>query len=313
MAIPGGFVLQPRRLDESEVMREPPVTRELWLYILRRVNWRDSRKFKRGQGLFRYSEIQDDLCWYVGYRKKTYSKTQIMKSLRKLYEKNMIDKTKTTRGVVVTVLNYSFYQDPNNYEGYHEDNKETTRRPQCSDTILEEREEREEEEERSTRSQSDPPGTDAVTLPLASNNGVPAQKIAELWNTKRSENASILPQVAKISPKTQRYRHLKARWNENPDLSAWEVVFDKATKSDFLNGRVKAFMASFDWVVKSSDNFTKVLEGNYDNKKDNASSATGMTLEQFKEEFNLEIDTQDELEYWINRGTLRPDQRGRLQ
>ncbi len=137
MTIPGGYILQPRKVDESQIMHEPPCTRELWFYILRKVNHADSDipEIKRGQGFFRYADIMDDLCWYVGYRKQTYSKTQIAKSLRRLREGNMVATAKTTRGVLVTVLNYDFYQDPKNYEGNSEGNTKATRRQQCDNTI----------------------------------------------------------------------------------------------------------------------------------------------------------------------------------
>jgi hypothetical protein len=94
-----------------------PVCRELWLYLLRKVNHKDGRKLKRGQGFFTYQDIIEDLCWYSGYRKNTYKKYQISKALRKLNESNMTATTKATRGVIVTICNYGFYQDAKNYEG----------------------------------------------------------------------------------------------------------------------------------------------------------------------------------------------------
>jgi len=120
-------------------MHEPPCTREIWFYILRKVNFKDSATLKRGQGFFRYSDIMKDLCWYVGYREQTYSKTQIAKSLRRLREGNAIETTKTTRGVLITVLNYSVYQNPQSYEGNNEGNTKETRRQQCDNTITKER------------------------------------------------------------------------------------------------------------------------------------------------------------------------------
>lgn len=129
--------MQPRKIDESQIMHEPPCTRELWFYLLRKVNHADNAtlEIKRGQGFFRYSDIIGDLCWYVGYRKESYSKTQIAKSLRRLRERNMIATAKTTRGVLVTVLKYSIYQDPKSYEGNNEDSTKETRRQQCDNTI----------------------------------------------------------------------------------------------------------------------------------------------------------------------------------
>jgi hypothetical protein len=93
-------------------------------------------------------------------------------------------------------------------------------------------------------------------------------------------------------------------------MDVWMTVFDKATRSDFLNGRIKKFAASFDWLIKSKDNFMKTLEGNYCDKSQG--QASGMTLEQFKAEYNMDITTSGDLEYWINKGTIRADQRARL-
>jgi hypothetical protein len=135
LKIPGGYILQPRKIDESQIMHEAPCTREVWFYILRKVNHTDNVNIQRGQGFFRYADIMDDLCWYAGYCKKTYSKTQVAKSLRRLREGSMIATTKTTRGVLISVLNYSFYQDPENYEGNNEGNTKATRRQQGDPTI----------------------------------------------------------------------------------------------------------------------------------------------------------------------------------
>jgi len=132
--IPGGYILQPRKLDESEIIHDPPVVREVWLYVLRKVNHKASGQYKRGQGFFSLSIIADDLHWYVGYRKMKYSKPQLTKSLRRLCERNMMATMKATRGVIVTILNYDYYQDPKNYEGNGEEIAKKTRRKSVGST-----------------------------------------------------------------------------------------------------------------------------------------------------------------------------------
>lgn len=128
MAIYGGYILQPRCIDDSDIMHEPPVVREVWFYLLRRVNHTDNGKFERGTNFFRFKEIQEALHWYVGYRKKTYSKPQLTKAIRRLRERNMIETMKATRGLRVSILNYNYYQDPKNYESNGEGNTKETRR-----------------------------------------------------------------------------------------------------------------------------------------------------------------------------------------
>lgn len=117
MKIAGGYILQPRCFGESEAAHLPPATREIWFYLLRSVNHKDNGKHKRGQGHFVFEDIQRDLSWDVGFIRKVYSKVEISKALRRLRERNMVDVTKATRGVYITICKYEYYQDPKNYEG----------------------------------------------------------------------------------------------------------------------------------------------------------------------------------------------------
>lgn len=126
--IKGGYILQPRIIDESDLIHESPVVRETWLYLLRNVAHKDTDKFKRGSGFFQLDDIANGLHWFVGYRKMKYSKPQLTKSLRRLCESNMIETTKATRGLFVTICKYDYYQNPKNYEGNDEGNTKETRR-----------------------------------------------------------------------------------------------------------------------------------------------------------------------------------------
>jgi hypothetical protein len=128
--IKGGYILQPRKVDESEVIHDPPIVREIWFYLLRKVNHKNHKNLKRGQGIFNFNEIADDLHWFVGYRKMKYSKPQITKTLRRLCERNMIATMKATRGIIVTINNYSYYQNPENYESNGEEITKEMRRQQ---------------------------------------------------------------------------------------------------------------------------------------------------------------------------------------
>lgn len=126
--IPGGYVLQPRKLDHSEASKLSPVTRELWSYLIRNVNYKDNAGYRRGQGFINLGNVQNELSWYVGYRKSTYSKSQLTKALRRLRELGMIATMKTSRGVIATVLNYDLYQNPRNYEGNTEGSMKAQRK-----------------------------------------------------------------------------------------------------------------------------------------------------------------------------------------
>ena len=67
--IKGGYILQPRCIQEGSMAHNPPVDRELWQYFLRSVNYYKHDLMPRGSGFFRLEDIQEDLSWKVGFRK----------------------------------------------------------------------------------------------------------------------------------------------------------------------------------------------------------------------------------------------------
>ena len=134
--IKGGYILQPRKIDESLISTCPPHVREIWLYLLRKANHEDSKKkLQRGQLLVEYSQIISDLSWKVGYRTESYKKHHCETAMKLLKKLHMITTTKTTRGMIVTISNYEYYQNPKNYESRNETYNETTMKPQSTDTI----------------------------------------------------------------------------------------------------------------------------------------------------------------------------------
>jgi hypothetical protein len=132
--IPGGYVIKARIIKTKSIHRMPPYVREIWDYCLREANHEDAihkgNTIKRGQLFRQYKEIREDLCWYVGYRKMMYNENHTKKAMKALREAGMIDTTKALGGVLITVLNYDFYQDPKNYERTSEiTNESTTKEP----------------------------------------------------------------------------------------------------------------------------------------------------------------------------------------
>lgn len=129
MVIRGGYILQPRSIDESEVSKFPPHVREIWSYLLRKANHADiissGKTIKRGQLFTSYSEILEALSWKVGYRKESYKKHHCETAMKLLVKATMITTTKTTRGIIITICKYDYYQNPKNYETDSENCNET--------------------------------------------------------------------------------------------------------------------------------------------------------------------------------------------
>lgn len=115
MILKGGFYLKSRAVQDSKIMHAPPHTREIWDYLLMSATHQDGRKLKRGQVLITAKRIREALFWYVGYRKEYYKLSSCENALKWLRKAGMIDVTRTTRGSIITICNYSLYQDPKNY------------------------------------------------------------------------------------------------------------------------------------------------------------------------------------------------------
>jgi len=130
MTIPGGYVLKPRKIKHSDIADASPCVRETWDYLIREANHKSFKRgkfeIKRGQLFRSYDEILDDLCWYVGWRKETYTKNQMKQAMKYLRDTERITTQKKPGGVLISVCNYSTYQDPSNYEKTTEETSEIT-------------------------------------------------------------------------------------------------------------------------------------------------------------------------------------------
>ncbi|PSK85252.1 hypothetical protein [Prolixibacter denitrificans] len=231
--IPEGYILQPRAIDQSDIIHESPVVRELWFYLLRKVNHKDNGKYRRGEGFFNLSGIAEDLHWWVGYRKKKYSKPQLTKSLGRLRERNMVETAKATRGLIVTICKYDYYQDPENYVGNSEGNTKETRKKRQGSTKNNNKEE---------------------------GNNVRIREIIDFYN----ETCVSLPPVKALTDK--RIQSINARIREH-GIDSVKSMLTNASKSTFLSGQNgRNWIADFGWLFKP-ENFIKVLEGKYDYKK----------------------------------------------
>lgn len=114
--IPNGYYIKARIYLSSKISTCPPHVREVWDWLLMSASHEDNKYCKRGQVICNYANIQEDLKWFIGWRKKTYSHMQIAQAMKTLRKLSMITTRKTTRNTIVTITNYHRYQDPNNYK-----------------------------------------------------------------------------------------------------------------------------------------------------------------------------------------------------
>ena len=89
------------------------------------------------------------------------------------------------------------------------------------------------------------------------------QKIMDTWNTAVA--GTPLPQLSRWS--ATRSSHYKARLGEYDGAEdvMWQAIRDQVNQlGDFAKGKNdKNWVITFDWMMKSEQNFTKFIEGNY--------------------------------------------------
>lgn len=93
------------------------------------------------------------------------------------------------------------------------------------------------------------------------------QAVVDAWNKLG------VSQINRMSADSNRCKMLKARLNQyglDEILRAIELVGN----SDFLMGRAKDFLITFDWFIKPN-NFDKILSGNYNNRSPGGGTTPG--------------------------------------
>jgi len=105
----GGAYLISRQLFQSELWKHKPSSwNKIWIYLLGRVNHSDNGIFKRGSAYFNFSnELRD-----IG---PDITPDMVKKFLQYGRRTQMIDTKRSTKGIIVTILNYNDYQNLDAY------------------------------------------------------------------------------------------------------------------------------------------------------------------------------------------------------
>jgi len=116
--VPGGCIVVARKMLDSDLMDQSPLVVKLWMWILLRAFWKDGDKLKRGQLITTISEMQEAMSHYSGWRKMSPTPDQIRSAYGTLRDTARITVRRTTRGMVISVINYNTYQDIKAYASH---------------------------------------------------------------------------------------------------------------------------------------------------------------------------------------------------
>lgn len=103
----GAIQLSRTIIDHKIFYQKPDKWFKIWIYIICYVNHKSNNHFSRGSGFinYKYLEIQTGA-----------TRNQIYKCIKWLKKEGMIATDKTTRGVIINVINYNLYQELENYK-----------------------------------------------------------------------------------------------------------------------------------------------------------------------------------------------------
>ena len=125
----GGAFLLARQIFTSDIWKDKPATwKIIWVYILGTVNHKDNGKFKRGEGFFMLKKDLDN----IGY---DITIDMVKKCMQWLRDSEMIRTKRSTRGVIIKVLNYNKYQTLDNYQSTDKSTTKVLEKHQRSTTI----------------------------------------------------------------------------------------------------------------------------------------------------------------------------------
>jgi len=121
--IQGGATLWARQTVDSDIFyNKPDKWFKIWFYIVNRVSWQDTKNYKRGELFLKYE-------WLSENTKAT--KSQIDHFIRWAKKSKMLATRKATHGMIIEVINYSYYQTLDNYYyGIKSDTKSETKAKQ---------------------------------------------------------------------------------------------------------------------------------------------------------------------------------------
>lgn len=212
-------------------------TCRLFVHLLLRANWKPGRfmgvDIERGS----LATSLQNLSAETGL-----SLQNIRTSLKKLKTTGELTVNQHPKFSVITIKNYAFYQDANSQPtaDQHSTNIGLT-------TIEEDK---------------DKEVNNSINKLMLSESADVFITIREFYNSV----CGSYPRLVKMSE--ARKKAINARLRSGYTIDDFKRLFEKAEASAFLKGKnERNWSATFDWLISDS-NMAKVLDGNYDNKKD---------------------------------------------
>ena len=281
-----GWIKLHRQIQECFLWRikEPFDKRSAWIDLLLLMEHQNKNlmidgkieTIKRGSYMLSIEKLCDRWMW---------SRNKVKRYLDVLEREHMIVTRRTNKGTLVSVVNYCIYQNQDKQvEPALEPTVELAVEPALELALEPPDGLPDEPQIKNIRNKED------KNIYIVSNDTIcqtqDVRRVVDKWNELEKYG---IASIKKLTSSSNRYRMLNARIKQfslDDVLTAIENIKD----SSFLQGKSdsrRPWVITFDWFVKPN-NFPKVLEGQYSDKKDGQNSSvqksvTDMQLEQLAE------------------------------
>jgi hypothetical protein len=246
--------------DHDFFADEPFTEREAFQWLIINAAWKDtSHRVKyellpvpRGSLYCTQRELSKVWKW---------STTKVRNYLALLVSQNMIERSEKTQKTLVSICNYSKFQDT----------QTTEKTQQKHDSIATKTQQKHNKNTKGTNNTIIPISSslhseDITAIQKPDNSKIEISQAFEAYNLSAQKNGWA---VSQLTSKT-RISNMKGRLKECGGLEGWMIALEKCEASDFLSGRKSGsrgpFKLTIDFLL-SQGKFAKVMEGNYDNPK----------------------------------------------
>jgi len=221
-------------------------TCRLFIHLLLKANHRPKKWhgviIDRGQVLTGRKQLAKEL---------KITERAVRTSLKHLISTNEVTIKTTNKYSIITINNYSTYQslekETDQQNDQQNDQQVTSNRPTSDQQVTTNKNDKNVKNEKNN-----------IMSPKSNDFDVKASEILFRWNEFANEYG--LAQVKILTQ--QRKKHLRQRLKEKE--FDFETILSRIKESDFLLGLNKSgWKVSFDFVIRSTDTYTKILEGEY--------------------------------------------------
>lgn len=243
-----GWIKIHRKILDNFLWEDKPFSRgQAWIDLILLANHEDKTiifsgnvvEIKRGQKMTSLRKLSDRWGW---------SRTKTKKFLEVLQNEKMLTYKSNSKNTVYSIVNYNNYQEKQEYKN----DTEMTQKNHRNDTEM---------TQKNTNKNDKNDKNDKNILNNLSNDKLFVPLIQK-WN----ELPETVSKISTLKKDTQRYKMLSQRVSEYGENKVLEAI-EKIKQSSFLQGNNnKGWTITFEWFVRPN-NFVKVLEGNYTNKK----------------------------------------------